>query len=88
MEYVMQEQAVELQGIDVAVERATIFTPTQIGPATRLTERVLDATPIMSRDVMELAVLSPLVKTTEGGGFSVAGQNDRYNAILVDGLAQ
>ncbi|MBT3773659.1 MAG: TonB-dependent receptor [Gemmatimonadales bacterium] len=87
MEYVMQEQAVELQGIDVAVERATIFTPTQIGPATRLTERVLDATPIMSRDVMELAVLSPLVKTTEGGGFSVAGQNDRYNAILVDGLA-
>jgi carboxypeptidase family protein len=86
MEYVMQEQALQLEGIDVAVERGTIFTPTQIGPATRLTERVLDATPIMSRDVMELAVLSPLVKTTESGGFSVAGQNDRYNAILVDGL--
>ncbi len=86
VEVTLQEQALELEGIDVAVDRATIFTPGQVGPATRLTERVLDATPILSRDVMELAVLSPLVKTTEGGGFSVAGQNDRYNAILVDGL--
>jgi hypothetical protein len=86
LEVYLAEQAVELAGIDVAVDRATIFTPTQIGPATRLTERVLDATPILSRDITQLAVLSPLVRTTESGGFSVAGQNDRYNAILVDGL--
>ena len=82
----LTEEAVELAGIDVAVDRATIFTPTQVGPATRLTERVLDAMPILSRDITQLAVLSPLVRTTESGGFSVAGQNDRYNAILVDGL--
>jgi len=86
LEMILSSQALQLEGIDVAVDRATIFNPGQVGPATRLTERVLDATPILSRDVMELAVLSPLVKTTEGGGFSVAGQNDRYNAILVDGL--
>jgi len=86
LEAVMQQQAVQLEGIDVEVDRATIFTPGQVGPATRLTEAILDATPILSRDVMELAVLSPLVKTTESGGFSIAGQNDRYNAILVDGL--
>lgn len=86
MEMYLTVEAVELAGIDVAVDRATIFTPTQVGPATRLTEGVLDATPILSRDITQLAVLSPLVRTTEGGGFSVAGQNDRYNAILVDGL--
>lgn len=86
VEVLMRERAVELAGIDVAVDRATIFNPKQVGPATRLTERTLESTPILSRDVMELAVLSPLVKRTEGGGFSVAGQNDRYNAILVDGL--
>ena len=86
MEMYLDERAVELAGIDVAVDRATIFTPTQVGPATRLTERMIEATPILSRDVTQLAVLSPLVRTTENGGFSVAGQNDRYNAILVDGL--
>ncbi len=86
MEMNLEEQALELEGIEVAVDRATIFTPNQVGPATRLTEAILDVMPILSRDVMELAVLSPLVKTTRGGGFSVAGQNDRYNAILVDGL--
>ena len=86
MEMYLEEQAVELAGIDVAVDRATIFTPTQVGPATRLTQRLIDAMPILSRDVTQLAVLSPLVRTTEGGGFSVAGQNDRYNAILIDGL--
>ena len=86
LEMYLTEEAVELAGIDVAVDRATIFTPTQVGPATRLTERVLDATPILSRDITQLAVLSPLVRTTESGGFSVAGQNDRYNAILIDGL--
>ena len=82
----LRDQAIELPGIEVAVDRAPIFDPNQVGPVTRLTERMLEAMPIVSRDVMDLAVLSSLVKTTEGGGFSVAGQNDRYNALLVDGL--
>ena len=75
-----------MEGIDVVVDRAEVFNPSQVGPATRITERTVEAMPLLSRNVMELAVLSPLVKVTESGGFSVAGQNDRYNAILVDGL--
>jgi hypothetical protein len=82
----LREEAIELAGIEVEVERAPVFDPSQVGPVTRLTERTVEAMPIVSRDVMELAVLSSLVKTTESGGFSVAGQNDRYNALLVDGL--
>ena len=82
----LREEAIEVEGIDVVADRAEIFNPSQVGQATRITERTLEAMPILSRNVMELAVLSPLVKTTEGGGFSVAGQNDRYNAIMVDGI--
>ncbi len=83
----LQEQAIEVEGIEVNAERAEIFNPSQVGPATRMDERVVESVPILSRNLMELAVLSPLVKTTEGGGFSVAGQNDRYNSILIDGVA-
>ena len=85
-EFTANEQAIDLEGIEVNAARGEIFTPDQVGPATRLDERTVEAIPIMSRNIMELAVLSPLVKTTEGGGFSIAGQNDRYNSILIDGL--
>lgn len=86
LDVTLQVQTLEVAGLEVVVDRAAIFSPGQIGPATRLTERTVEAMPILSRNIMELAVLSPLVKTTESGGFSVAGQNDRYNALLVDGI--
>ncbi len=82
----LQAQAIELEGVSVSVDRNAIFNPNQVGPATLLNQRAVESIPILSRDIMELAVLSPLVRTTESGGFSVGGQNDRYNAILVDGL--
>ena len=82
----LRQEAIEVEGIDIVVDRAEVFNPSQVGPATRITERTVEAMPLMSRNIMELAVLSPLVKVTESGGFSVAGQNDRYNAIMVDGI--
>ncbi len=82
----LTESAIEVEGIAVNVERDEIFNPGQVGPATLLNERMVESVPILSRDVMELANLSPLVKTTENGGFSIAGQNDRYNQILIDGV--
>jgi hypothetical protein len=83
----VQPQALEVEGVTVAIERTDIFDAGQVGHATRLDEVQLEALPIISRDLMDLAILSPLVKTTNNGGFSVLGQNDRYNAILVDGVS-
>lgn len=83
---VLHVRAVEVEGVAVDVERSPVVNPAQTGPATRLGERAVQSLPILSRDVMDLAVLSPLVRTTESGGFSIGGQNDRYNAVLVDGL--
>jgi hypothetical protein len=79
-------EALEIPGIEARVERVTIFHPSQVGPAMLIGERSVQATPLASRDLMELTALSPLVRSTADGGFSVAGQNDRYNSILVDGL--
>jgi hypothetical protein len=86
LDFTLVEEAVELEGIDIEVERTDVFDPTQVGPSTKLDEVVVEAVPILSRDLMDLAVLSPLVKKTDDGGFTVAGQNARYNAILVDGV--
>lgn len=83
---VLRDQPLEIEGLAARVRRDAVFDRSQIGPATLLDGRTLQAAPIASRDIMEMAILAPLVRTTESGGFSVAGQNDRYNAILVDGL--
>jgi hypothetical protein len=86
LDVVLQERAVDVEGISVSVKRSELFNASRIGPATLLSQTALESMPVMSRNIMDLAALSPLVRTTEGGGFSVAGQNDRYNTILVDGL--
>jgi hypothetical protein len=86
VEITLEAQAVEVEGVTVQAERGDVFSRTQLGPVTRLNETEMEAIPLPSRDIMDLTVLSPLVRTTEGGGFSVGGQNDRYNSILVDGL--
>ena len=79
--------AVPVPGVSVDVSRGDLVTTRRVGPVTLLDEPVLASLPVPSRDVMDLTVLSTLVRTTAGGGFSIGGQNDRYNSILVDGLA-
>jgi len=82
----LQTAAVPVEGVAVDVSRGLV-TSRRAGPETLLDEPVLGALPVPSRDVLDLAVVSTLVRTTEGGGFSVGGQNDRYNSLLVDGLS-
>ena len=84
---IMEEQALEVEGLTVTVQRTEVFNPSQVGIATRLDQVQLESLPIISRNVMDLAILSPMVKRTESGGFSIVGQNDRFNAILVDGVS-
>jgi Carboxypeptidase regulatory-like domain len=83
----MKREAFEIEGVRVAVERTEFFDPSQVGLVTRLDEEQLAELPLISRNIMDLAVLSPLVKMTDEGGASVAGQNVRYNAVLVDGVS-
>jgi hypothetical protein len=86
LDFVLTEQAIELEGLLVEAERAEVFNPEQVGPAIVIPERQIEAAPLLSRDLMDLTTLSPLVRTTEEGGFSVAGQNERYNTLLIDGV--
>ena len=85
VEIELRPTAIPVEGIQVRVRQDLVFQTSQIGPVTLLDRELVQAMPLLSRDLMELSVLSPLVKTSEGG-FSIAGQNDRYNAILVDGV--
>ncbi len=73
-----------LEGIDVAVDRR--FDPGLSGPQISVTREQVLAHPTTERNFLELATLSPVaVQTSDGGEVSISGQNERHNAILVDG---
>ncbi|WP_426163147.1 TonB-dependent receptor [Sandarakinorhabdus sp. DWP1-3-1] len=58
------------------------------GPATVLTAEDIRGVSTVNRDIRNLAARNPLVSLdpTNGGAISIAGQNNRFNRITVDGI--
>ncbi len=84
VEVELTETAVPLPEISVRVETDPDFDPSRMGVATLVDQATLDRLPTISRNFVEFAELSPLVKVDEEG-VSIAGANLRFNNIQVDG---
>ena len=85
---VLQETAIELEGIVVSSSRSDIFDGNRTGQETVVDERTINEIPTISRALGDYARFNPLANIGEGGdGFtiSIAGQNNRYNTIYIDG---
>lgn len=67
-----------------AISSITIAT----GPATTLSAHEIAGVAAVNRDIRNLAARDPLVSLdpTNGGAMSIAGQNNRFNRITVDGI--
>jgi hypothetical protein len=50
-----------------------------------ISESTLARLPTLSRNFADLAILSPQVAPRPGGGISIGGQNQVYNALRIDG---
>jgi hypothetical protein len=84
LDLVLREQALTLQGIDVEVDRR--FEVSRAGPALTVDREAIRVQPSLARNALELAVRSPVVvQTASEGGLSITGQNERQNALLIDG---
>ena len=55
------------------------------GAAQTIGNARLSELPSTSHSVADVARINPFVKVTEGGAISIAGSNNRYNAIQIDG---
>jgi hypothetical protein len=78
-------EAIEVTAARVAPSSIVIAT----GPATSLDAREISSIANVNRDIRNLAARDPLVTLdpTNGGAISIAGQNNRFNRITVDGVA-
>jgi hypothetical protein len=80
----MSEAAVPLPDISIRIEADPEFERTRMGPVTVINQETIEDLPNLSRDFTEFARLSPLV-VVDNGGASVAGANQRFNNIQIDG---
>ncbi|HEU4882107.1 MAG TPA: hypothetical protein VFT45_07680, partial [Longimicrobium sp.] len=53
--------------------------------STTIDQEQIELHPLVERDFLEIADVSPMVTRTETGGISVSGQNERYNSITING---
>ncbi|NND34477.1 MAG: TonB-dependent receptor, partial [Saprospiraceae bacterium] len=79
---VLEEQAVELSGIQVVATRGG--TGQNAGASTQVTAEDINVLPTLDRDLNDFTRLTPQASTSVSG-ISFAGMNNRYNAIYIDG---
>ena len=87
--FTLQEQALELAGIDVEATRTRdlIINPDRTGAEQLVTERQIANLPTINRNFTDFIKLSPVVGAG-GGATSVGAQNNRFNNIQIDGAIQ
>ena len=84
----LQETAIELDGVEVVASRTDIFDGNRTGQESIVDERIISDIPTVNRAIADYARFNPLASIEENNdGFtiSLAGQNNRYNAIYIDG---
>ena len=83
IDYIMQSSNVAL---DVVTVTGTATNAGQgSGASTQIRTEDIEMMPTTGRDLRDYTRLSPYYKESFGGGISIAGVNNRYNAIYIDG---
>lgn len=76
---------VETIGEVVITSNAEIIDGEQTGAQTTVTQEQLNALPTISRDLSDFTRTTPSARVDGNGGITIAGQNNRYNSIMIDG---
>ena len=80
----MSETAMELGGVEIVGSLTDVFDGNRTGAETFVSTETIDMMPTLGRTINDYVRLTPQVAFREGG-ISVAGANNRYNAISIDG---
>ena len=79
-----------LEAVTIVGSAYDVFTPDNKGVGTSVGGRKLEIAPQGNRSLDDIARLDPRIQVTDAGdgSISVAGVNNRYNNISVDGMSQ
>ncbi|MFY0654796.1 MAG: TonB-dependent receptor [Cyclobacteriaceae bacterium] len=85
LDAVLSESATQLEELVISAEQGGVFDANRNGVSTSVSEEQLAQMPNASRTLNDFVRLTPQAAFTPSGGISIAGTNNRYNSIFIDG---
>ncbi|MBP4139721.1 TonB-dependent receptor [Flavobacterium geliluteum] len=82
---ILQEESNELQEVVVKTTRDNTFNSQRTGAQTVINSDKIKALPSLSRNISDFARLTPSAQLRGDDVLSIGGQNNRFNAIYIDG---
>ncbi|MFN0178467.1 MAG: TonB-dependent receptor domain-containing protein [Gemmatimonadales bacterium] len=84
-DFELKAQVVTLEEISVIASTNPLINTGRTGAAQILSDTTMGRLPLLGRNFTSLLNINPQVATTSGGGITIAGQNNRFNNIQIDG---
>lgn len=84
-DFEMKSQVVTLEEITVVATTNPLINAGRTGAAQVISDTAIQRLPLLGRNFTSLLNTNPQVATTGGGGITIAGQNNRFNNIQIDG---
>ena len=81
----LEEEASELKEVVVSGTRDNTFNSKKTGAQTIIDAKKINALPSLSRNIADFARLTPQAQLRGDDVISISGQNNRFNAIYIDG---
>ena len=81
----LQESTNELDEVVIKATNDGLFDSNKTGSGTKISSKKVNALPNISRSITDFARLTPEAQIRGDNTLSIAGQNNRYNAIYIDG---
>lgn len=81
----LKEQAITSEGVEIVGEASNFINSSRSGAQTNISAKQINVLPTVARDLSDFTRLTPQAIITPNGGISLAGMNNRYNAIFIDG---
>ncbi len=81
----LSESAAELEGVEIVAQQYDEFDGNKTGAETFISNTEVQRMPTIDRSIADFARLTPQAKVSSSGAISIAGMNNRYNAISIDG---
>ena len=86
-DFALNVAVVEVQEVTVVGGADPLINRGRTGPASTISDSAIANLPLLGRNFTDLIVTSPSVVAVPNGGPSVAGSNNRFNNIQLDGSA-
>jgi hypothetical protein len=84
VDFRIEERARQLEGVMIIGETGSAISPSRTGTSITLSDSSIARLPTLNRNFTDFVGLTPQI-STKGPGNSGGGQNNRFNAIQIDG---